>query len=592
MPLGVVGGTLEGNQEQSRKYFRMGSEFPFRALAAPALFSLALALPGFSAAADPVGDPAATGLPVPAPVSAPAVAPVLPVPPVKLAPEAEAFRAALRAELSGADDRLLAGIEQFYGARDWRPFWSEPGSGRAAALVAALGSSPAQGLPAYDVAGVQETAAGAAAAAPELAASRAYLAYAGDLTSGVVTPSRIDPDIAVRPKRLDPAALLARAAAGPVEAALAGLAPRDPDYARLIAEKARLEGLLRADAWGPAVADGPTLHAGDRDPRVGALRARLGHLGHAAPAGTGGADVFDAGLVLAVQAFQRDSGLNDDGAAGSRTVRAANATPEHRLAQVLVNLERMRWLQRDPAERALRVNIPDFTVVLDDGGREVWKSRVVVGETPKTRTAEFSKMMTYMVVNPTWHIPDSIAIRTYLPKAQRDPGVFARNNIRLFTRGGTEINPRLVDFTQYTPENFPFRIKQKPNDDNALGQVKFMFPNDFSIYMHDTPHRELFPRDARAFSNGCIRLEKPVELAHILLTGQVDDPVAAYAAWRAAKTERTVQLVNPIMVHIEYRTAFGMPDGMIRYRSDIYGRDAEVFQALEAAGVAMPAAQG
>ena len=149
-----------------------------------------------------------------------------------------------------------------------------------------------------------------------------------------------------------------------------------------------------------------------------------------------------------------------------------------------------------------------------------------------------------------------------------------------------------MDFTQYTPENFPFRIKQKPNDDNALGQVKFMFPNDFSIYMHDTPHRELFALDARAFSNGCIRLEKPVELAHILLAGQVDDPVAAYAAWREAKTERTVQLAHPIMVHIEYRTAFGTPDGRIHYRSDIYGRDAEVFQALEAAGVAMPAAQG
>lgn len=565
----------------------MGSEFPFRVLAAPALLGLALVIPGLSVAADPVGEPAMAR-----PVPAPAVAPIPPAPPVRPAPEAEAFRDALRAGLQGADTGLATGVEEFYGARDWRPFWSEPGAGRAAALTEALAASRAQGLPAFDAAGIGEAAAGSAAAAPELAAIRAYLAYAGDLTSGVVTPARVDPEISVRPKRSDPAGLLARVAAGPVEAALAGLAPRDPDYARLVAEKARLEGILRADAWGSAVPDGPTLHEGDRDPRVGALRARLGRLGYVAPAGPEGVDVFDMGLVQAVRSFQRDSGLNDDGAAGSRTVRAANATPEQRLAQVLVNLERMRWLQRDPAERALRVNIPDFTVVLDDGGREVWKSRAIVGETPETRTAEFSKMMTYLVVNPTWHIPDSIAIRTYLPKAQRDPGVFARDNIRLFTRGGTEINPRLVDFTQYTPENFPFRIKQKPNDDNALGQVKFMFPNDFSIYMHDTPHRGLFSRDARAFSNGCIRLEKPVELAQILLQGQVDDPAAAYAGWREAKTERTVPLQRPIMVHIEYRTAFGAPDGTIRYRSDIYGRDAEVFQALEAAGVTMPAAQG
>ena len=136
------------------------------------------------------------------------------------------------------------------------------------------------------------------------------------------------------------------------------------------------------------------------------------------------------------------------------------------------------------------------------------------------------------------------------------------------------------------------RLRELPGAHNSMGKVKFLFPNDEGIYLHDTPDRALLKADDRHFSNGCIRLEKPVELAQILLQGQVDDPAAAYAGWREAKTERTVPLQRPIMVHIEYRTAFGAPDGTIRYRSDIYGRDAEVFQALEAAGVTMPAAQG
>ena len=201
--------------------------------------------------------------------------------------------------------------------------------------------------------------------------------------------------------------------------------------------------------------------------------------------------------------------------------------------------------------------------------------------------------MTYMVVNPTWHIPDSIATRVYLPKLRKDPTVLARSNMRLFTRSGVEINPKLVNFNQYTAENFPFRVKQNPNSANALGRVKFMFPNQFSIYLHDTPHRELFVKDARAFSNGCIRLQEPIELAEVLLKGQVPDPQASIDGWLAAKSERYVYLDQPLPVYIMYRSAWADPDGTIQYRADIYGRDGEVFRALEAKGVSLPdAAQG
>lgn len=529
-------------------------------------------------------------------VPAPTTAAPLPAA-AALAPGAETFRRDLAAETAALAAPTRDAIDGFFAARGYAPFWTEPGSGRAEALVAAIADSPAQGLPArgYDLPGVEAALASGQPedrAGAEVAATLAYLAFAGDLSGGVVRPRDIDPEIDLRPKRPSPAALLALLETEPVPQVLQGLEPSGSEYRTLIAEKARLEGLIASDAWGAGVPEGPTLHAGENGLRIADLRARLGRMGYAAPAGAGGDAAFDSGLQAAVEAFQRDNGLVDDGAAGARTISAINAGPEKRLSQVLVNLERLRWQDGDPGPRYFRVNIPDFSVTLRDQGTVLWQSRVVVGEL-KTRTAEFSDVMTYMVVNPTWHIPDSIAVRSFLPKLQRDPSVLQRQNIRLLTRGGTEINPALVDFTQYTPENFPFRIKQRPDTDNALGKVKFIFPNNHSIYMHDTPHRELFARDARAFSNGCIRLEKPVELAQVLLGAQgTADPAATFDGLLAGGKERRVDLDRPIPVHIEYRTVFVDDAGTVRYRSDIYGRDAEVFRALQAAGVALPAAQG
>jgi murein L,D-transpeptidase YcbB/YkuD len=513
-----------------------------------------------------------------------------------LPPEAAAFRADLRAAIAGVPEADRVAIDRFYAARDYAPFWTEQGSGRAKALLAALDAAGDHGLPRRESGALavmfQAEPAEVPPAAGEAAATRAFLGFAADLSGGALVPAEVAPEIDLRPERPSPSGLLEALSTRPVEEVLGGLEPADPDYRRLMAEKARLEGLARSGSWGPAVSDGPTLHVQETGPRIAELRARLARLGYADEGDGGPADAFDAGLEGAVQAFQRDHGLVDDGVVGARTLAAVNAPAETRLAQVMVNLERLRWSERDLSERHLLVNIPDYTVTLYEDGRPAWQTRAVVGKTQVTETPEFSGVVSYMVVNPTWHIPDSIAIRDYLPKLQKDPMVLKRQNIRLLTRGGTEINPKLVDFTQYTPENFPFRIKQRPNDDNALGQVKFMFPNEHSVYMHDTPHRELFARDERAFSNGCIRLEQPVELAEMLLAGQVSDPAAAYGDWAAAGKERRVDLERRIAVHITYRTVWFDAGGVARYRADVYGRDAAVFRALEAAGVTLPAAQG
>lgn len=575
------------------------------------------------------------------------------VPVASLSPEQAAFRDAILARTASLGDAERVAIEDFYARRDFTPYW---GADDLDTLVSVLGSAPAQAMPAsrYDPEGLRALfdASGDASQAPrELAATRAFLTYAGDLDSGVLTPSTVDPEIAISPIRLTPDALLGRLDAGPVGDVLAELAPDSPEYARLIAEKARLEALVAEDAWGAPVSDGPTIRAGETGARVGELRARLARMGYeasaaetadpsgpdaAAPAsanpvsvdprtanpeavgaeegdagatpdgaeslgadapmeartdGVATADRFDAALEAEVKAFQRDHGLNDDGVVGRHTLAQINASPRDRLGQVIVNLERLRWFNHDLGPRYVMVNIPDYSAQVYENGTPVWTTKTVVGEARETRTTEFSEVMSYMVVNPTWNVPSSIAKRDLVPRLRRDPGVLARSNMQLMTRSGTVIDPRLIDW-QSLGDSFPFRIRQIPSDGNALGKVKFMFPNVHAIYMHDTPHREYFARDARAYSNGCIRVEDPDGFARLLLRDQVSDPGAAFDGWVAAGTEKTVKLTHPIAVNIVYRTVFVDDGGTIRYRDDVYGRDRSVLAALEAAGLDFPAAEG
>jgi len=513
-------------------------------------------------------------------------------------PEQTAFRADLLRETADLSPEEGGAIRAFYETRDYQPFWTADGAAEVAALVAALEAAPAHGLPLrrYDPGALETLASsGEPATLIEVAAARTYLSFARDLHSGLLTPSRVDEEINLAPIRLSPAVLLARLNDAPVDVALRALEPASPEYRKLMAEKARIETEALAADWGPEVAAGTTLRLGDAGPRVTALRARLtarGFAAEGAPGADAGAAGFDLGLEAALERFQAAGGIEPDGLAGPQTLAAVNAAPSAQLGQVIVNLERLRWMNRDLGARHIWANIPDFTVKMVEDGATVYASRVVVGKSTETRTPEFSERMTYFVVNPTWHIPDSIAQRVYLPKLKANAATLANSNMRLFTRAGTEINPGLVDFTQFNSGNFPFRIKQNPSSENALGRVKFMFPNQFSIYLHDTPLRELFAKEMRAFSNGCVRVEDPLDLAYLLLEGQVEDPEASFAGWLAAKTERTVNLEQPIPVHLVYRTAFVDEAGAVQYRFDVYGRDATVLDALTAAGVTMPAAQG
>ncbi|MEM8571651.1 MAG: L,D-transpeptidase family protein [Pseudomonadota bacterium] len=525
----------------------------------------------------------------------------------------EALQSALAEDARDFSEAEQQAIAEFYEARAGQPFWSAEDGVALRALTTAAGEAGAQGLPPARYSLEALEAAGDNPVLQELAAMRAYLQLGGDLTAGIVRPSRIDEEISIRPERATAETLLAALTDQSVTDALRSLEPQDPDYRALMAEKARLSALSEAEGLGAPVPSGPSLRMGESSPRVAALRARLERLGYNTdPVGattllpvndettesgtetTSIADTsFDEGLDAALKTFQRDQGLIDDGVAGRRTLAALNVSVADRIRNIDVNLERMRWMNIDLGARRIEVNIPDYSVEMIDDGDVVWSSRTVVGEVEETRTPEFSDEMTYFVVNPTWHIPDSIAMRDYLPQLRTDPQVLARKDMSLYTRSGVRIDPALVDFSQYTSESFPFRVKQNPSAANALGRVKFMFPNQYSIYLHDTPSRQYFNRDHRALSNGCIRLEKPLELAHVLLEGQVSDPVASFDGWLETKSERYVNLDRPVQVHLMYRTVFVDADGKIRYREDIYGRDAKVFSALEAQGVRLPdAAQG
>lgn len=502
---------------------------------------------------------------------------------VIFSPEAIGLRDAL---LSGGPD--LAAVEAVYAARDYAPIWSRL---KAASLTAALSSAERHGLPAerYELAVLQgEQDVDGVDPQREVELTQAFLRYARDVNSGVLEPQRVDTDIVVLPKRPDPAALLEGMAETPDPISyLQALAPSHRHYTDLLEEKTRLERLISLGGWGGQIPGGKTLRPGDASPRVIVLRARLG-----AMFGTdmGEELEYDGTLVDFVKSFQLRHGLNDDGVVGPKTLAAMNANPQDRLKQVLVNLERQRWLNYDRGSRHIYVNQADFSVRVIDHGETTYVSRVVIGKN-RHRTQEFNDEMTYMVVNPTWHVPRSIATEEMLPKLKANPAALG-DSMQIMTRGGTRVNPRLIDFTQFTESNFPFLVKQSPGRANALGRVKFMFPNQFNIYLHDTPAKNLFSRDARAYSHGCVRVQKPFELAEVLLALQTEDPKGTFERYLGGGRERHVNLEKPVPVYLTYQSAWVDRFGVPQYRDDIYGRDGRVFDALSQLGVTLGAVEG
>jgi murein L,D-transpeptidase YcbB/YkuD len=310
------------------------------------------------------------------------------------------------------------------------------------------------------------------------------------------------------------------------------------------------------------------LEAGDTAEAIVSLRRRLRLLGDLERDGAG--PVYDSTLVLAVQRFQRRHGLEPDGIIGAGSLRAFNVPLARRLRTMLINMERLRWVPEQQPADLLVVNIPEFRLHVYEQGREVMSMAVVVGATA-TRTVIFSDTLSQIVFSPTWTVPTSITRNEILPKMARDPGYLRKNNMEIV--GGTASLPV---------------IRQRPGASNALGRVKFLFPNSYSIYMHDTPSQGAFALEKRAFSHGCIRLSQPRELAEYLLR---DDPDWTAESIRQAMyggRETTVLLKQKRPVRIGYFTAWVDGEGQLNFRDDVYGHDErlarELFLVTDSAG--------
>ena len=505
--------------------------------------------------------------------------------------QSTAFRQAV-AE-AAASDRDLA---EFYRETEYRPVWTDEGStaqARRQALVQALSQAGMHGLPEarYDLDGLMARMGAARSLRDlgliEVALSRAYLAYARDVQSGVLEPNRVVYEIK-REVSDSPATVLLGdlVRADAPRQALRALPPRTNEYARLMKEKMRLEHLIREGGWGPAVPS-QKLEPGQGGQAVIALRNRLVAMGYLRRSAS---TLYDGAIQTAVQEFQRDHGLQTDGIAGPSTLAALNRSAVERLQSVIVAMERERWLARDRGTRHVLVNLTDFSARILDNDSLTFQTRAVIGKNVgDRRSPEFSDEMEHLVINPTWHVPRSIAVKEYLPQMKRNPN--AAGHLKLYNRNGREVPRGAVNFGAYNARNFPFAIKQPPSSRNALGLVKFMFPNKYNIYLHDTPQKALFEREKRDFSHGCIRLQQPFDFAYEILSPQEADPRAYFHSVLGTGRETYVQLEQHVPVHIIYRTAFTQAQGRVQYRDDVYQRDAAIWEALRKAGVSLATVQ-
>ena len=512
-----------------------------------------------------------------------------------IAAPASAGITAMKQAIAEAASRDKA-IASFYQQRSYEPIWvgkSGKDKQRRKAFLAALKNGAAHGLPMgrYDPKTVAANL--DAARTPrdlgrlEVEMSRLFLQYAQDIQTGALTPKRVTSGIERQIPRRDRTAQLTAFSKSSASGYIKNLVPKTPEYTRLMKEKLRFEKLIGKGGWGETVR-ASKLEPGMANNAVVQLRNRLIAMGYLKRTNT---KQYDAKIQQAVAAFQADHGLPVDGIAGKGTLGELNVSAQDRLKSIIVAMERERWLNRDRGRRHVLVNIPDFTAKIVDNDRVTFQTRAVVGKNVSDqRTPEFSDTMEHMVINPTWNVPRSIATKEYLPLMQQDPS--AAGHLRLVDGSGRTVSRANIDFTQFTPQNFPFDLKQPPSRRNALGLVKFMFPNRHNIYLHDTPAKNLFSRNVRAYSHGCIRLAEPFEFAHTLLAAQTRQPEQVFKAKLDTGNETVVPLERQIPVHLIYRTAFTQAKGKINFRRDIYGRDAALFKALAADGVVLRAVRG
>jgi murein L,D-transpeptidase YcbB/YkuD len=483
-----------------------------------------------------------------------------------------------------AQKTRAANIAEWYAARNYAPLWIENdrASSTAEQTVYQLLTAYKDGLDATDYDGGALFAAVEAKTPQELAAfevklSNASVVYGQHLRTGRVQPNTINRELVIYPEQLSAEKLLTRLAAAKAPAdELASLPPQTARYFRLRSHLVALK-LQEADGGWVSVPAGDVLKPDMEDARVPILRQRLVQSGDLT-ANSHQGNIYDGVLVDALKRFQARTGLAIDGVIGPTTLSQLNITIQDRIELVSLNLERRRWMQADFGDTYIFVNLADQVLKLVKNDKTLHAELVQVGQ-PYHRTPVFSDEMEYLEFNPFWNVPYSIATKEYLPKLQQNPYALQSQQIRVLSNG-KKIDPGSVPWNSYSRAKFPVRLRQDPHDKNALGRVKFMFPNKFNVYIHDTPSKSKFARDSRYFSHGCVRLKSPMDLAEKILNfqdvsrGKIDRIVAS-------KKRTVVKLKQKLPVHVTYLTAWVNKDGSAHYRRDIYGRDKILAKALD-----------
>ncbi len=540
---------------------------------------------------------------------------------------------AARVEASAGDRRAILA---FYKARGFAPVWSSGGqvNGRAQDVLGLLARAHEHGLNNlhYRVPVVWENAGDATAfngnahalARLDVELTTLALRYARHISGGIADPNKLSAYHDLKPPKVRaPEALKKLAEAANPATWLESLAPRHFAYRQMKRELARLGNAPQEELL-PPIPTGRLIRPGMRDERMALIRQHLARLGllpaagaaprtdvladtaidptagevsgnqaqvqsvaldapqAAAAAATADPLLYDKAVEKAVRAFQRQAGLKPDGLIGKGTIRAFNRrnstdTKGARIAKLQLNMERLRWMPRDFGDPHYLVNVPAFEVYLYEGGKVRWKSRVVTGK-KTNQTYFFSDRIRYVEFNPYWGVPQSIIRKEFIPKLIKNPYWLDQEGYEVRDRKGRVISSASVDWARWrNAKVIPFSIRQLPGDKNALGRLKVMFPNKHAIYLHDTPFKSLFNRSRRAFSHGCVRVQKPTELAELVL-GIDSFEVEQYL--KAGKNKQ-VRLKKPIPVHLAYFTAWPDDNGRMRYYDDVYGRDALLKTALK-----------
>ncbi|MFO1033767.1 MAG: L,D-transpeptidase family protein [Hyphomicrobiales bacterium] len=501
---------------------------------------------------------------------------------------AAAVKAEVAAMLSSSQrlplpiERVRGALKSYYITNNAPLYWV--GTAHPQQFVTRVNNALYDGLDtgAYPIDSLQSLARDAAVgdaadgATAELYYSAFYVAYAADLKIGRVTPQKVDPNLFRNPKTIDALRVLTTMG-GQADAgrALSLFEPQNTHYQVL---KRMLRAYTKAINDGldwPVIGQGGDLKPGGNDARVPAIRTLLSFTGdYEGP--DSASTKYDASLIEGVKRFQVRHGLEAKGLLGKQTITAMNVSPQDRQKQIILNMERWRWMPDQLGDDHFLINIAGFELQRVKGGKSVERMNVVVGAVA-TQTPEFSKEMEYVELNPYWTVPYAIATGEMLPKLRANPFQYA-DDFDVFVNGRIS-DWGSINWAAYGPGNFPFTFRQHPGPKNALGKVKFMLPNPHNIYLHDTPAKDKFANTTRAFSHGCIRLSRPADLAYELLGDELGmSPALIDAIWASGQNKKVV-LPRKIPVHIVYATAFATDNG-IEFRPDVYGRDRKLYAAL------------